>query len=237
MKKYIEKTPLVPHFVDMGESILLAVSHEGVGIQRFIKDETGRLVAPVGVYGLSYFSIEEIALKIRFLLNSDDPWLKKTGEFLQTALDSRSRLCELYRKNRELVFCLVYRKAPDEESTCGFALIPVTDNNHLALLETDAIAHGDSYYCYLRKINDPSSFSMIDKRLYLICNADGKYLRCFKDGTAKWTNRRNKGIRLSKSRGKVWVKNLKKRYPGVSFRMTQYVSESKLYSHDPKDEK
>lgn len=237
MNRLNEKTPLVPHFVDMGESILLAVSHEDAGIQRFVRDLTGRLVAPIGVYGLSYFSIEEIALKIRFLLNSDDPWLKKTGEFLQTALDSRSRLCELCRRNRELVFCLVYRKAPGEGDTCGFALIPVTDNNHLARLETDAIAHGDSYYCFLRRINDPSSFSMIDKRLYLIRNADGEYLRNFKDGTAKWTTRRNKGIRLSKSRGKVWVKNLKKRFPGASFRMTQYVSEPKLYSHDRKDEK
>jgi len=44
MKKLIEKEPLVPLFVDMGESVLLAVSIGDGGMQRFMKDDAGHLV-------------------------------------------------------------------------------------------------------------------------------------------------------------------------------------------------
>lgn len=69
MKKLIEKEPLVPLFVDMGESVLLAVSIGDGGMQRFMKDDAGHLLAPTGIFGLAQFSVDEIALKIRFLSN------------------------------------------------------------------------------------------------------------------------------------------------------------------------
>ena len=70
MKKLIEKEPLVPLFVDMGESVLLAVSIGDGGMQRFMKDDAGHLLAPTGIFGLAQFSVDEIDLKIRILKNN-----------------------------------------------------------------------------------------------------------------------------------------------------------------------
>ena len=156
MKKLIEKEPLVPLFVDMGESVLLAVSIGDGGMQRFMKDDAGHLLAPTGIFGLAQFSVDEIALKIRFLKQQDDPWLLKTAECLQLALDSRYQLNDLPTRNAALVFCLIYRNSPECVPPCGFTLIPINNSAQLMNLEADAIRHGDSYYCFLRKINVPN---------------------------------------------------------------------------------
>ena len=219
-----EKEPIVPYFVDMGQSVLLAVSYGDSGLQRFIKDDIGRLVSPTGVYGLSYFSIEEIVLKIRYLSTSEDDWLRKTGESLQNAFDGRFHLHELSRKNIELVFCLIYPTSGDKYPLCGFTLIPVRDTAHLAGLEADAVSHGDSYYCFLRKINDPISFSVKDTRHYLIRKFDGSYLRDFKNGEDHWTTRRNKAAHLTRLRAKSWLRRLRNQYPGTMYRMVQFIT-------------
>lgn len=219
-----EKEPIVPYFVDMGQSVLLAVSYGDSGLQRFIKDDIGRVVSPTGVYGLSYFSIEEIVLKIRFLSKSEDSWLRETGESLKSAFDGRFHLHELSQKNIELVFCLIYPTSEDKYPPCGFTLIPVSDTTHLAALEADAVSHGDSYYCFLRKINDPTSFSVKDTRRYLIWKFDGSYLRDFKNGEDRWTTRRNKAAHLNRLRAKSWLCRLKKQYPGSTYRMVQFIT-------------
>lgn len=228
MTQVNEKEPLVPRFVDMGQSVLLAVAEGDSCTQRFIKDDEGKVTAPTGVYGLAFFSIEEIALKIRYMTRSDDPWLIKTGEFLQDALDRRLRLDHLGGKGTELVFCLVYRNPEGAERPCGFTLIPVNDTSHLSLLEADAIRNGDSYYCFLRQINDPCSFSVQDTRRFLIASGKGTYLRQFKDGGPRWTTRRNKAVRLTRTRAKAVLRRLKEKEPGTSFRMVQFIAKPQM---------
>ncbi len=224
MKNLHEKEPIVPYFVDMGQSVLLAVSYGDSGLQRFIKDDIGQLVSPTGVFGLSYFSIEEIVLKIRFLSKSEDSWLRETGASLQNAFDGRFHLHELSQKNIELVFCLIYHTPGDKYPPCGFTLIPVRDITHLASLEADAVRHSDSYYCFLRKINDPASFSVKDTRRYLIRKCDGSYLRDFKNGEDRWTTRRNKAAHLPRLRAKSWLRRLRSQYPGTMYRMVQFIT-------------
>lgn len=222
MKKLIEKEPLVPLFVDMGESVLLAVSIGDGGMQRFMKDDAGHLLAPTGIFGLAQFSVDEIALKIRFLKQQDDPWLLKTAECLQLALDSRYQLNDLPTRNAELVFCLIYRNSPECVPPCGFTLIPINNSAQLMNLEADAIRHGDSYYCFLRKINDPASFSLTDVRRFLIETEEGSYLRDVNGGTVHWANRRNKAARLSKPRSKLLLKRLNGMYPDLKLHIVKF---------------
>ncbi len=221
-----EKQPVVPRFVDMGNSILLAVPGGNGDVQRFIKDDAGRIVAPTGVFGLAYFSIEEIALKIRFLRQSDDPWLNKTAEYLQYALDNRLHLANLLSMDVELVFCIIYRNEGDKVPPCGFTLIPVLSSDHLASLEEDAVSHGDSYYCFVRRLNDADSFWGNDIRMFMIYNEQMGYLRRLKDGKALWTHRRNKAARFPKLRSKRLHRCLRTMYPNFSFRIMQFQTKT-----------
>lgn len=228
MNKIHQKEPIVPCFVDMGLSVLLAVSYGDANIQRFVRDENGKLVEPVGVYGLSYFTIQEVSMKIRYLSRSDDEWLNRTGEFLKQALDCRYRLDRMQAMGLELVFCLVYANIPDCGQPCSFTLITVIDTEHLVRLENDALLHGDSYYCFVRKINDFNSFSYHDTRLFLIRKEDGRYLRQLHKNRVVWTARRNKASRVNHSRGRMLIKKLRAKYPGHAFTMTQFITEPHL---------
>ena len=89
-------------------------------------------------------------------------------------------------------------------------------------LEADAIRLGDSYYCFLRKINDPASFSLTDVRRCLFESEEWSFLRDVYGGTVHWTNRWNKEARFSKPRSKLLLKRLNGMYPDLKLHIVKF---------------
>ncbi|WP_368336391.1 hypothetical protein [Parabacteroides merdae] len=221
MTKVLAKVPLVPVFIDMGRSVLLAVPICNDTIQRFRKDGSGKIVAPSGVFGITCFTIEELMLKVRYYKASEDEWLQQTGNYLQYAIDSRIHFYNLPERNLEILFCMVYRNS---NRTSNFTLLPVESFLHLRKLEQIALSHGDSYFCFMHHKNDLSAFSKINNLRYLILNNKGYYLRALSNKSVKWTKRKSKALELSKASAKIYVKNIKDRFPDDKLILKQRIT-------------